>query len=646
MKSSASTRRTSSRQSIQPHRVPDANKAGLHTPQMQERRTTFGKYSVGQSTLPTSERRTSAFGKRSSGPGSLRKSQHGAFGIMEKIKDPRPLHDKAFVQQCIRQLSEFLLAYNYGPSASVKLLQAPSVREFTKIFSFIYQFIYPSYEFSSSKFEEEIPKMFKELGYPFPLSKSSMYTVGAPHMWPQIVAALVWLIDCVKLFFCLKENTQTFDEDQIFGETEEGIVNNKLFFDYTVKCYNHFMMKGDTYEEFDAEIHSKLKELFAVHENRIEALEAEEERLNTEIRTREKERESEPDRLMTLRRVKSTLQTDVKKYEAYLDDLKLHSSSITQKSKSTDEEQDAAVMQIEALKLENIKLKQICDNQKCSTEDIKRKKCEIDELEQSVNKLTKELEAEQHQLWNEELKYAKGKEAIEATLGDYHKLARKLKLIPRNPKNCGGIDFEIKFNPDEGQNCLNKYRIDIYAPLLQLINKTEDEISNITKSKIGLEDAFEQASKMEADQKSTVKMLKEEGQKLESLYQQKMKEVEEEEQKANQELELLEEHKRLLSSGINEGLSETSKELDEARCRYQVVMQTTSEESRKVETNLQRYLERIFTHLQSVEAYLTKQNAKIDQEFQEFMSEDPLANLKEIVDCYQKKTDTLYETDK
>lgn len=31
-----------------------------------------------------------------------------------------------------------------------------------------------------------------------------MYTVGAPHTWPQIVAALVWLIDCVKVIFVLR----------------------------------------------------------------------------------------------------------------------------------------------------------------------------------------------------------------------------------------------------------------------------------------------------------------------------------------------------------------------------------------------------------------------------------------------------------
>ncbi|XP_063155214.1 kinetochore protein NDC80 homolog [Candoia aspera] len=645
MRRSSSTSRISCRQSIQPLRVQDTNKTGLHTPQPQERRTTFGKQSVGKHAPGTSERKTSFFGKRTSGPGSLRNSQYGTFGSMEKIKDPRPLHDKTFIQQCIRQLCEFLTTYGYGPTVSVKSLQTPSVKDFVKIFSFIYEFFCPSYELPGSKFEEEIPRIFKELGYPFALSKSSMYTVGAPHTWPQIVAALVWLTDCYKLYTSMKENLQSFDEGQILGETEDGILHNKLFLDYTVKCYDHFMRGGDTFEEFDAEIHSKLRDLFKVHENRLGVLEEEEKRLNEEIARREKERESEPDRLEHLRRLKSSLQTDVKKYEAYMANLESHSSSISQKSKSITEEHEAAAMEIEALKQENIHLKLVCDNQKYSTADIERLNCEIEELKQTVNKLTRELEAEQQQLWNEELKYARGKEAIEANLAEYHKLARKLKLIPTSAENSGGLDFEIKFNPDAGPNCLAKYRTQIRAPLLNLINKTEEEIANATKRKIGLEDTLEQVNTMEAEQNSSVKMLREEAQKLEDFCQQKTKEIVEEEEKSIKELELLEKHKSLLYNGVNEGVSEAMKELHEIRCRYQVVMQTTSEESRKIDKNLQYLLELIFTHLESVEKYLTEQNAKLDREFHEFISQDPLMNLKEILDNYKKRMSTLYALD-
>lgn len=43
---------------------------------------------------------------RTSGAGMPRNSLMSGFGGTEKIKDTRPLHDKSFVQQCIRQLHE------------------------------------------------------------------------------------------------------------------------------------------------------------------------------------------------------------------------------------------------------------------------------------------------------------------------------------------------------------------------------------------------------------------------------------------------------------------------------------------------------------------------------------------------------------
>lgn len=41
-----------------------------------------------------------------SGASMPRNSTMSGFGGTEKIKDARPLHDKTYVQQCIRQLHE------------------------------------------------------------------------------------------------------------------------------------------------------------------------------------------------------------------------------------------------------------------------------------------------------------------------------------------------------------------------------------------------------------------------------------------------------------------------------------------------------------------------------------------------------------
>lgn len=71
-----------------------------------------------------------------------------------------------------------------------------------------------------------------------------------------------------------------------------------------------------------------------------------------------------------------------------------------------------AELECETMKQENTRLQNIVDNQKYSVADIERINHERNELQQTITKLTKDLEDEQQQLWNEELKYARGKEAV------------------------------------------------------------------------------------------------------------------------------------------------------------------------------------------------------------------------------------------
>ncbi|NXX29571.1 NDC80 protein, partial [Nicator chloris] len=415
----------------------------------------------------------------------------------------------------------------------------------------------------------------------------------------------------------------------------------QLFMDYCVKCYDLFMKGRDTFEELDAEVQSKLKDLFNIDQFQVESLAADNKRLQEEIARLEKEKESEPDRRVTLRNVKSSLQADVQKYQAYLANLESHISILDQKLESVSDEVETAEMEVEATKQENARLRHILDNQKYSAADIERINHERNELQQTINKLTKELEAEEHQLWNEELKYARNKEAIEMQLAEYHKLARKLKLIPVSAENSKGHDFEIQFNPEAGPNCLVKYRTQIKAPLMEIINETEEEISKATQRKMTLEDTLEQVNVMLEDKKRSVKMLTEEAEKLDDLYQQKLKEIEEEEEKCANELESLKKHKQLLESGVYEGLSEATNELHDLQRQYQVVLQTTTEEKRKIGANLSRLIETVATHIASIVKYLDEQNAKIYRDYEEFISEDLLSDLTSILDMYKKKAESL-----
>ncbi|XP_062310031.1 kinetochore protein NDC80 homolog [Osmerus eperlanus] len=159
----------SSRLSELPQRVADSNRMSMAyaTPQSKS----FGKLNIPKPPSVSSDRRTSFFGSRTSGAGMARNS---IFGGAEKIKDVRPLHDKTFVQQCIRQLCEFLQEKGFPGAVTTKSLQSPSTKEFLKVFEFIYCLLDPTFHMPSSKVEEEVPRILKDLGYQFALSQSSM----------------------------------------------------------------------------------------------------------------------------------------------------------------------------------------------------------------------------------------------------------------------------------------------------------------------------------------------------------------------------------------------------------------------------------------------------------------------------------------
>ncbi|XP_040278781.1 kinetochore protein NDC80 homolog [Bufo bufo] len=623
------------RQSMVPLRVQDSNRPCVTTPQAKEG---LGKLSLTRPQSGTSERKTSFFGRRTS---STRNSQYGAFGGSEKIKDPRPLHDKSFIQQCIRQLCEFLNEHGYSQTLTVKSLQGPSTKDFLKIFAFIYSFICPNYEIPNSKFEEEIPRVFKELGYPFVLSKSSMYTVGAPHTWPQIVAALVWLIDCVKMSCVLKEDNHVFEEPQMSETSEEGIDFNQLFLDYTIRCYQQFMKGGDTFEEIDSEVQFRLKDMYGADESQLDSLQAEGRRLMEEIERLEKDKEREPDRLASMRKLKVSLQADIQKYQNYLTEMESHSTLLDQRVSSVSEELEATEMEYEAIRQENMRLKNILDNQKYSIADIERIKYEENELQETITKLSKELDEEKQHLWSEEMKYAKIKESVETQVAEFHKVARKVRLIPSTAENAGGHDFQIEYNLNSEQGGLNRCRNKINLPLLEFLTKTEGQITSATNKKMEAEDLVEQLNSLIVEKRNDTKSLKEEAQKLEDLSVQKVEEADKEEKRWTAEMDSLERHRHLLESGVNKSLEEATKDLQKARQELQLVEHQTEEELRQVANKLVPVVTAVASHMAAIEKHVEEKRLKMEREYEEFKREDLLLDLRELLAKYKEKAQVL-----
>uniref|UniRef100_UPI0037E8B14C kinetochore protein NDC80 homolog n=1 Tax=Semicossyphus pulcher TaxID=241346 RepID=UPI0037E8B14C len=633
--------RATGRQSELPMRVQDNNRTSMVYTTPQSKQPSFGKLNIPKPQSVTSERRTSFFGGRTSGASMPRNSIMSGFGGSEKIKDARPLHDKSFVQQCIRQLHEFLTEQGYPGTLVAKTLQSPSTKEFVKMFEFIYCQLDPTFEMPNSKVEEEVPAILKSLRYPFVLSKCSMYSVGAPHTWPQALGALMWLIDNVKINWSLSRQELLFSDFSEDGDNlEEGSDYNKLLLDYTAETYSKFMQGDDTFEDEDESFLNKLKKLYNVDEALLMSMEEKHRILSEEVEQLEKE--SQTDRLMTKRMERMKLQADLKKLQSYRSSLDSFKANLENKASELKDELENTVSHLESLKHERDELQQLLQNQKFTPADVERINREKRELQQTISSLSKSLEeAEQHK-WNEEIALAKVKEKAELKLAEYHKLARKLKLIPLSAENACGHDFE--FRPFElGPGGMVQHKTQIQMLLRKLVSDVEEENSRLANMKLSLDESCEQVNSNILDKSNDLKQLREQIRKLDERLGSDMQELAREEQDWAEEMESVENHRKLLEKKVTYGYDEAVQQLKAAQQQYHLVLQETNEERRTVANNLASVFTTAANHLSITEKCLDDLHSRVQRGCYKAVEEDEAAvqKLRETLKSFVSKANTL-----
>ena len=213
----------------------------------------FGRFAFSNFT-----RRSSVYGKQSIGAGGAASAQSSSIG-----KDPRPVREKSFQLNCIKNLIGFLTRSGYDKPISQKILTAPSTKDFQLIFKFLYHQLDPSYEFGK-KFEEEVPGLLRGIRYPYcnDISKSSLLAVGSIHAWPSLLAMLNWMVELILCCDELANNVNGQDASNRMQDVENtvnGLDNftvearpDRIFYDYLCKSYKVFLAGND---DFDGMIH-------------------------------------------------------------------------------------------------------------------------------------------------------------------------------------------------------------------------------------------------------------------------------------------------------------------------------------------------------------------------------------------------------
>lgn len=151
-----------------------SHKAGISRSSMSGRPSTASRHS---------------FGRHSMGGANSRRSS------MHHRPEPRPLSDKAFKNQNIKNLMEFLVVNQFPYPVSEQRLRGPSTREFVEIFQFVYERLDPCFPWTKLKPEDEIPTLLKSIGYPYSIKPSLIISCGSPHNWPKLLGVLTWMIE-------------------------------------------------------------------------------------------------------------------------------------------------------------------------------------------------------------------------------------------------------------------------------------------------------------------------------------------------------------------------------------------------------------------------------------------------------------------
>uniref|UniRef100_A0A6U2B990 Kinetochore protein NDC80 n=1 Tax=Micromonas pusilla TaxID=38833 RepID=A0A6U2B990_MICPS len=175
--------------------------------------------------------------------------------------DPRPVGEKAFTNLCARQLISYLSTHGFSSSLSPKAMTSPTTKEFASLVSFLFKVLDENFK-SGSKFEEDITTVFKQLRYPFQISKSSLYAVGSAHTWPHLLAALIWLVH-VYIY-----------EDEV-KKVEQSKGRDSNFLNHTYRAYAYFLAGDDAASTtLEREFVSAQTEISRDLANDIQALES------------------------------------------------------------------------------------------------------------------------------------------------------------------------------------------------------------------------------------------------------------------------------------------------------------------------------------------------------------------------------------
>eukprot|EP01031_Cornospumella_fuschlensis_P033670 gene33670-40733_t len=404
-------------------------------------------------------------------------------------RDPRNLSDKNALPHGVRALYEFLHThqfFSHNPSMSLKSLYRPTNKEFYSIVLFLFKMLDGNYV-CVGKMEDEIITMFKFLGYPYALSKSSLSAVGSPHAWPQVLAALLWLTEllnydqAVVASSSAQNNNVARLTDAPAVEGGEMILTSsqqleKKFYAYLHSAYHLFIAHKDSAylhaeETFHADMSNGLLALQEAQQSYLSRISV----LDTEIRFIKERSLKIP--YLSQRRAEGL--ASVLRIKEFLVGLRRETSDWAERASKIAADVEGLRGALGDCSKDIHKCKDILSRQEISAADVQNMQTERQRLENQYQLASEHRQQVCKDILKSELQLKDTLHYLEQSVLRYHAVCEELKLVPLSNKNARGQDYCIIIDT-KAKRRDSLLRTDVKGHTLLLLNMCREELREAT----------------------------------------------------------------------------------------------------------------------------------------------------------------------
>ncbi|KAF9109630.1 kinetochore-associated Ndc80 complex subunit ndc80 [Mortierella sp. AM989] len=403
----------------------------------------------------SSNRRVSGFAPRQSMGGPI---SSGLSASNVNIRDPRPVRDKAYQRNLIHSLVAFLTQSGYPHVITTKNLTQPSNKDFQDIFKFMYLKLEPGYDFQK-KFEDEVHVLIRTMRYPAAdtITKTSLYTVGVVHSWPNILALLGWMMEVILVIEKYKEIVESQQINNPYSRVRDLdpkmdmalVTAEKALYHYLTKTYRVWMLTGNLQDpELDAKLALSMQRRMEYAQEEVQNRTTANDALKQELQALQ----AEESPLVALEREQQVLRDDIEQFKKAIDHAEPRIEEVrraNEESKKAIENKQRKLIDIERAKVE---VQEIVRTQTMTRAGLEAKLEERSRLKRREDALKQQVKDLENELRSLDKRSQFGESEAERLTKEYNALAVKIGIVPTSAKYAAGQDYELRLDLDSASS--------------------------------------------------------------------------------------------------------------------------------------------------------------------------------------------------